>query len=380
MADSRFVSSIRQLLPSAWNRLLGCDQAPLRHEFLEALESGRNLHNPTSWNPRYLIRENPNGSLLGAIPMFEKTNSRGEFIFDWAWADALEATGRAYYPKLVVGVPFTPVPGARLLLAPEAPPSVGEDLIRDSIRFAQQGDYSSLHWLFHRPEDVAKLEATGHLLRQGCHFLWTNAGYVDFEQWLSTLTASRRKKIRRERRKVHEAGVECLWLSGQDLDESRLQVIYDLYASNYHAHGMVPYLAPEFFRQLSQSLPDALRVCLAHRNGQPIACAIFLQDQHQLYGRYWGSFESIDSLHFEVCYYQGIEQAIAHRLEAFHPGVQGEHKLIRGFSPVLHYSSHWFRDADLKSAVEKFLLSERNAIENYREAAEEVLPVRRPEP
>lgn len=376
MSEPRLVSSIRQLPRSEWNRLVGCDRAPLRHEFLQALETGRNQRNPTSWQPRYLIRQGADGLLLGALPLFEKSNSRGEFIFDWTWAEALEATGRSYYPKLVVGVPFTPVPGARVLLAPEAPAEVGEALIGDALAFAKAGDFSSLHWLFHQPEEISPLRAAGHLLREGCHFLWTNQGYSNLEDWLATLTASRRKKIRRERRKVRESGIECAWLNGDEIDGERLKVLYKLYASNYHAHGMVPYLAPDFFRQLSETMPEAFRLCLAQRDGEPVAGAVFLQDQHQLYGRYWGCFESIDCLHFEVCYYQGIEQAIAHRLDAFHPGVQGEHKLIRGFSPVLHYSSHWFRDTDLRQAVERYLLSERDAVENYREAAVEVLPVR----
>lgn len=310
------------------------------------------------------------------MPLFEKTDSRGEFVFDWGWAAALERTGRRYYPKLVAAVPYTPIPGPRMLLAPGAGRPALDALAAAALELASECDASSLHWLFVAPEQLPPLEAAGCLVRTGCHFEWVNSDFADFEHWLAILTASRRKKIRRERRRVAEAGIECRWRSGAELDAADLREVYRLYAANYYAHGMLPYLAPAFFPELARRLPDALQVCFAYRGTDLVAGAVYLEDEHALYGRYWGAFEWLDSLHFEVCYYQGIEHAIARGLRRFHPGVQGEHKLLRGFAPTLHYSAHWLRDRDLRAAVAEFLERERDAVAGYMEGARELLPQR----
>ena len=315
--------------------------------------------------------------LLGAVPLFEKTDSHGEFIFDWTWAAALERSGRPYYPKLVAAIPYTPIPGPRLLLAPDAGADTAHELAEAALAFAAERDTSSLHWLFLAPQDLAPLARQNCLVRTGCHFEWENDGAADFTTWLATLTSARRKNIRRERRRIAEAGIKCEWRRGSNLDARELDLIYRLYAANYYAHGMLPYLTPGFFGELVRRMPEALSVCFAQRGSEIIACAIYLEDEHVLYGRYWGAFEWVDSLHFELCYYQGVEYALTNGLARFHPGVQGEHKLLRGFAPTLHYSAHWLRDDDLHQAVASFLERERTAIADYTAEAAGFLPFRR---
>jgi predicted N-acyltransferase len=300
--------------------------------------------------------------LLGAVPLFEKTDSHGEFIFDWTWAAALERSGRPYYPKLVAAIPYTPIPGPRLLLAPDAGADTAHELAEAALAFAAERDTSSLHWLFLAPQDLAPLARQNCLVRTGCHFEWENDGAADFTTWLATLTSARRKNIRRERRRIAEAGIKCEWRRGSNLDARELDLIYRLYAANYYAHGMLPYLTPGFFGELVRRMPEALSVCFAQRGSEIIACAIYLEDEH---------------VHFELCYYQGVEYALTNGLARFHPGVQGEHKLLRGFAPTLHYSAHWLRDDDLHQAVASFLERERTAIADYTAEAAGFLPFRR---
>jgi len=376
----REYASIRSIPRAAWNAMSGTEAPCLRHEYFRILEDSASVGPGTGWRPRYLALEDESGGLLGAVPLFEKTDSRGEFVFDWNWAAALERTGRSYYPKLVAAVPFTPVPGPRLLLAPGGGEAERGRLVDAALERAQALDASSLHWLFVRPEELPEFESRGCHVRTGCHFEWRNGGMQSFEQWLGTLTASRRKKVRRERRRIAEAGITCEWRRGGDLDAADLALLYRLYAANYYAHGMDPYLTPGFFEALAATMPESLSVCLASRGPDVVAGAIYLEGDDALFGRYWGAFEWVDSLHFEVCYYQGIERAIGLGLERFHPGVQGEHKLLRGFEPTLHHSAHWLRDADLDRAVAEFLERERFAVSDYADLAADYLPFRHPRP
>lgn len=373
---ARVHDSIRAIPAEAWNALTGTRIPFLRHEYFAALETSGSLGPASGWTPCYLTAEDAHGTLLGAVPLFEKSDSRGEFVFDWGWAAALARTGRDYYPKLVAAIPYTPVPGPRLLLVPAAEKDVAQLLTREALAFAVSRGASSLHWLFVPKSELPVLQATNCIVRTGCHFLWSNLGLSDFEAWLQTLTASRRKKIRRERRRIAEADIECRWQEGKDLRAEELNTAYKLYALTYYEHGMMPYLTANFFGELARRLPQALTVCFAYRGEEALACAIYLKDTAALYGRYWGAFEWVHSLHFELCYYQGIEYALAHGLERFHPGVQGEHKLLRGFEPTLHYSAHWLRDDDLRRAVAAFLEREREAIGEYAAEAAEFLPYR----
>ncbi len=373
-------AAIGDIAPAAWDGLNGSEQPFLRHAYLAALESSGSVGAGSGWTPCPVTVESDEGDLLAAIPLYEKHDSNGEFIFDWNWAEVYAARGRDYYPKLVVAVPYTPVPGPRLLIARHTDDTVRETLIAHLIDWADAREVSSLHWLFLPPQELPALEAHDCLVRTGCHFEWHNPGVSNFDDWLATLSSARRKTIRRERRRVHEAGIHCAWLSGAELDANILATVYGLYAANYHAHGMRPYLTPQFFSTLAATLPGALTVCLARRGNETVAGAIFLESGTTLYGRYWGAFEWVNSLHFEVCYYQGIERALSRGYTRFHPGVQGEHKLLRGFEPTLHYSAHWLRDVDFRHAVSGFLARERTAVSAYAEAAGNYLPYRKSAP
>lgn len=377
MPRIRHPDSIGAISEAAWDALNTGGQPFLRHAYLAGLEISGSVGPGTGWLPRPVILEDDAGSLLAAVPLYEKHNSNGEFVFDWDWAEAYAATGRDYYPKWVAAVPYTPVSGPRLLLAPGAGEAVREELVSHLFEQAREHAVSSLHWLFLTPGELPFLETRVCLVRTGCHFEWRNPGAGDFDEWLATLSSSRRKSIRRERRRVREAGIRCEWLTGTELDAETLAVVYDLYVTNYHVHGMRPYLTPRFFPALAEAMPEALAVCLAHRGKEVVAGAIFLESDDALYGRYWGAFEWIDCLHFEVCYYQGIERALARGYARFHPGVQGEHKLLRGFEPTLHYSAHWLRDEDFRRAVGHFLKRERSAVDAYADAAERYLPYRK---
>jgi len=372
--------SITEIAQADWDALIGSEQPFPRHAYLAALEKSGSIGAETGWIPRILTVSHDDGTLAGAVPLFEKHHSNGEFVFDWDWAEAYAASGRNYYPKLVAAIPFTPVSGTRILTTSQSATSVAEALIAYAREQVETDQLSSLHWLFVADEQVPLLKREDYLIRTGCHFEWRNPGVDDFQEWLGTLSSSRRKSIRRERRRVTEAGIRCNWYKGSQLDEQQLHTVYELYAANYYAHGMRPYLTPHFFEIIADELGDAFSVCLASRGAEVIAGALFLSGDNSLYGRYWGAFEWIDCLHFEVCYYQGIEHAIRQGFTSFHPGVQGEHKLLRGFEPRLHYSAHWLRDADFRRAVAKFLERERYAVDAYAEAATTYLPFRKSDP
>ena len=380
MPHIRHPASIGDIAPAAWDALDTGGQPFLRHAYLKALEDSGSVGPGTGWMPCPVTVEDDAGELLATVPLYQKHNSNGEFIFDWDWAEAYAATGRDYYPKWVAAVPYTPISGPRLLLAPHAGGKVRETLLDHLYELARERGVSSLHWLFLEPGELPLLEARDSLVRTGCHFEWRNPGAARFDEWLATLSSSRRKSIRRERRRVREAGIRCEWMTGTELDADTLATVYELYVTNYHVHGMRPYLTPGFFPALAATLPEALAVCLARRGGNIVAAAIFLEGGNALYGRYWGAFEWVDCLHFEVCYYQGIERALARGYNLFHPGVQGEHKLLRGFEPTLHYSAHWLRDDDFRRAVGHFLTRERSAVDAYADAAERYLPYRKPGP
>lgn len=368
--------SVEAVAPDAWNDLSGTTVPCLRHEYFAALEASGAVGDGTGWQPRYLVLESAGRKLLGVIPLFEKRDSRGEFIFDWSWATALEQAGRRYYPKLVAAVPYTPIPGPRLLLAPGAGVDEAGALADAALELAAELDVSSVHWLFANRDEVEMLSGRGHLARTGCHFEWRNPGVPDFDGWLAELTSARRKNIRRERRRIAEAGIDCSWARGGDLDASDVALVHRLYASTYLAHGLQPYLPREFFAELARRMPNEFAVCFARRGSAVVAAALYLEDDRTLYGRYWGAFEWVDSLHFELCYYQGIERALARGLERFHPGVQGEHKLLRGFAPTYHHSAHWLRDEDLRRAVAGYVRQERAAVREYVATAAEYLPFR----
>jgi hypothetical protein len=352
------VDSLAGVDAAEWNRLAG-PQPFVRHEFLSALIDCGCAAARSGWLPQFLLLRR-SGALAGAMPLFAKSHSYGEYVFDWAWADAHERNGVEYYPKLVSAVPFTPVRGRRLLASGERE---RRTLVAAALELARRT--SSLHVLF-PPEDEARLLGeSGMLLRRTVQFHWRNDGYGDFDDFLGRLNHARRKNMRQERRRVREAGVRLSWLEGAQIERHHWEFFNRCYRGTYSAHRSSPYLSLDFFLRIGARLPQHLAMVLAERDGRAIASALFLLDERTLYGRYWGAIEHVPLLHFECCYYQAIEFAIRRRLEVFEGGAQGEHKIYRGLMPVETLSAHWLAHPRLARAVEAFLEREGAGIERY---------------
>ena len=344
--------------PQEWNALAG-NQPFVRHEFLSALLETGCASRRTGWVPRFLLLRR-GGVLAAAMPLFAKSHSYGEYVFDWAWAEAHERHGLDYYPKLLGAVPFTPVSGQRLLARDD---EARRSLVATALDMAK--GVSSLHVLFPTEAEAHLLAEQGMLLRRSVQFHWRNDGYPDFDAFLARMSHARRKNIRQERRRVREAGIEFRWLEGEAIGRSHWEFFNRCYRHTYAAHGSSPYLNLEFFVRLGASLPRHTAMVIAERHGSPIAVSLFLVDEKTLYGRYWGAVEHVPLLHFECCYYQAIEFAIARGLRTFEGGAQGEHKLFRGLLPVETLSAHWLAHPQFAHAVENFLEREGAGIARY---------------
>jgi len=378
MTRVRALESIDEIAAQDWNALDTGGVPFLSHEFLSCLETTGCVGPGTGWTPRHLVLES-DGQVLGAMPLYEKTHSWGEFVFDFSWAQAYSRLGDRYYPKLISATPFTPATGSRLLAHPDAPrESTRAALIAAARDQVEAHGESSLHVQFAPESEAQWLTAQGFLPRIDCQFHWLNRDYQDFEGFLQSFSAEKRKKARRERRRVAEAGIRFEIRCGADLDRSRWRTVYALHALTFHRHGHEPYLSLEFFLKVSERLPGQPIVCLAHHGREIIAAAIFFSGRDTLYGRYWGAQKDYHSLHFETCYHQGIEYAIEHRLSRFEPGTQGEHKLARGFTPTFTYSAHYLRDPRYRTALAHHLREEMSAVREYAAAAQQHLPFRRP--
>jgi predicted N-acyltransferase len=361
-----------------WNALSGTDSPFLRHEFLAALEHTHCVGKRKGWIPTYITLTDAKG-LAAAAPVFAKTHSRGEFVFDWGWADAYHRVGLDYYPKLSVAVPFTPATGSRLLVRPGLDAGkMSAELLSVIESVAAENSLSSAHALFVNEADRAACEAAGWLLRRDCQFHWTNRGYASFDSFLETFTAEKRKKARRERRRVAEAGITYDTRLGADMDSRLLDRVYAFHRDTFLRHGHEPYLTRDFFTEICRTLPNALMVKIANQSGHAIACAIFFQSPDTLYGRYWGAAADQHSLHFETCYHQGVDYCIEHGLKRFEPGTQGEHKVARGFEPTLTWSAHFITDRRFRAAIEDYLEREGPSIDAYAEEIREHTPFRNP--
>jgi uncharacterized protein len=361
---TRLVHQVSDISAAAWNSL-GVDGYPfLRHEFLLALEQRGCLGRSVGWFPSHLVCEDDSGGLLGALPMYLKANSFGEFVFDWSWAEAHEKSGRDYYPKLVVASPFTPATGPRVLVGPAGPrETIANTLIDGALGIAAELRISSVHWLFGTDTE---LDAAPRLLtRKGCQFHWENCAFRDFEDFLERLTSKRRKEIRRERRKVEEAGLAIERIHGHEADDADWRFFHRLYRSTFARHGNFPALRLDFFREIGERLGEKVLLVVASKAGEGVAAAFFLVGSDTLYGRYWGALDEIPALHFELCYYQGIEYCIEKSLRRFEPGAQGEHKVSRGFEPTATWSYHWIADPDLRNAIANFLQRETIEVDRY---------------
>ena len=371
----RVVETLAGVPAASWNRLAAGDPF-IRHEFLSALIDTGCANARSGWRPQILLLERAGAAgyeLAGAMPLFLKSHSYGEYVFDWAWADAYQRHGLAYYPKLLCAVPFTPVTGPRLLAVEKAD--------REALAVAARAmarDVSSLHVLFPTAGEAALLQDQGLLLRRTVQFHWQNADYADFADFLSRMTRHRRKVIRQERRRVQAAGVSFRWLRGAEIEREHWEFFERCYRRTYAAHRSSPYLNLEFFLRLGATLPQHTLLVLAERAGRPVAASLNLVSGDTLWGRYWGATEHIPLLHFECCYYQAIDFAIAHRLRAFEGGAQGEHKLFRGLLPVETLSAHWLAHPAFASAIEDYLARESAGIARYVNELNEHSPFRTP--
>ena len=376
----RVVQSPAELDAVQWNSLLAQQDEPtpfMRHEYLAALHHSGCAQPGTGWAPHFMLMQQGK-QLLGACVIYLKAHSQGEYVFDWAWANAYAQHGLAYYPKALVAVPFTPVPGSRLLARNSAQRAA---LAQALVAWCKTEQLSSLHLLFSSQQDIEACQQAGLMLRHTVQFHWSNTqpGYADFEAFLTTLAQEKRKKIRQERRKVADAGVVFRCMQGQQITTADWEFFYQCYERTYLEHGNAPYLNREFFQHMAMALPEHWLLFVAQRQGRPIASSLIALNPGSsvAYGRYWGALERVDCLHFEACYYQPLQWCIEQGYCRFEGGAQGEHKLARALLPVKASSAHWLAHPAFSDAVANFLEREGNGIGEYLEDLKQRSPLRK---
>ncbi|MGH6625792.1 MAG: GNAT family N-acetyltransferase [Burkholderiaceae bacterium] len=380
----RVLTSPLQVNAQRWNELLAAQAGAspfMRHEYLAALLTSGSACPATGWHLRFVTLWQGE-QLQAACALYLKDHSYGEYVFDWAWANAYEQHGMNYYPKALVASPFTPVPGARLLARDAA---ARRALVQALLTLCRDEELSSLHLLFASDDDVAACADAGLMLRHNVQFHWKNSrpGYASFEDFLGSLSQDKRKKIRQERRKVQQAGVSFRWSQGRNISASDWDFFYRCYERTYYEHGNAPYLNRDFFRRMAGTMAEHWLLFVAERAGRPIATSLIAIDtlsagaigqdsaraeEKVAYGRYWGAIERVDCLHFEACYYQPLRWCIAQGYQRFEGGAQGEHKMARALMPVKTTSAHWLAHPAFADAVERFLAREGQGIDNYMEA------------
>ena len=400
----RAVNDLSSVDPAAWDALDHGASPFLEHGFLRALEITGTIGEGSGWAPVYVLVEEdaqelaePTGSsaatargnpshlpkLVGAVACFCKSHSYGEYIFDWGWARASARANIPYYPKLVIAAPVTPATGPRLLLPREDSPAavhreqIASLLIDGVYALADALEVSSVHWLFTTAPEHQRLREAGFMPRASFQFHWKNTGYDSFDAFLSTLSSRKRKQIRKERRRAQAQIDDLQFVAGSDMSDADVAALDRFYRTTCLRHGGQDYLRPGFFEQLRAHLPHRVQFARVRRDGETVAGALYLQTERALYGRYWGCREEIEFLHFETAYYAGIERCIEQGLELFEAGAQGEHKLLRGFSPAATYSSHWIRHEGLRDAVSRFLAEERAALPDYMKELEQFAPYKK---
>ncbi|HBL28833.1 MAG TPA: GNAT family N-acetyltransferase [Acidobacteria bacterium] len=346
----------------------------LSPEFLTALEDSGSVSAATGWTPQHVLAQGERPFM----PLYVKAHSYGEYVFDWTWADAYHRNGLAYYPKLVTAIPFSPLAGPRLRApAGDLEPGCGATLFDAVKETAKATGASGWHLLFPDAETRARFAGLGLLERQGVQFHWHNRGYRDFDDFLAAFTARKRKMVRRERARIAAQGLRVAMLPGSAIDAGLWDFFYGMYQSTYRKRsGNGGYLTRDFFACIGAALGEQIAMAVAYDGSAPVAAALYLHDADSLYGRYWGSVREYECLHFDLCYYQGIDFAIARGLDRFDAGAQGEHKIARGFAPVATWSLHWIRDRQFARAIADFLERERAHLERYREEASALLPYR----
>jgi predicted N-acyltransferase len=364
--EFQILGSLEDIPAGEWNALVHPDNPFARHEFLIAMERHDAVGPTWGWYPQYLIARD-HGELIGAAPMYLKDNSYGELVFDWAWADAYERSGLAYYPKLVVAIPYTPATGQRLLIRDSARRSeIAHAMIDAATKHARQLGVSSLHWLFTDSFDTDQFrQHSDYLLRLGCQFHWTNPGYTDFDDFLGRLTASKRKKIKQERRRVRDQGIELEVLHGDEINDSQWDIWHRFYTDTFDRKYGYATFSNGFFREIGRTLPRNIVLVLAKHQGEYVAGAFNIRGTETLYGRHWGCSADFHSLHFEACYYQGLEYCIDNGLQRFEPGAQGEHKIARGFLPTKTWSAHWIANERFRDLITQHVEHETKGMAEY---------------
>ncbi len=372
--------SMRNVSAKDWDALLEAQTEPtpfMRHAYLSAMEESGSASAQSGWKLQLVTLRHAMppklGQLAGAAVLYIKPHSYGEYVFDWAWADAYQRHGLNYYPKAVSAVPFTPVPGSRLLADSSQSQSA---LLSAMVELAQNEDWSSLHLLFLSNDDLQVTETAGWLSRHTVQFHWHNAAYEDFDDFLKALNQEKRKKIKQERRKVADAGVIFKAFEGVQIQSADWDFFYQCYAQTYFEHGNAPYLNRDFFQRMQDTMPKNWVLFIAEKNGQRMACSLIGLGNNVAYGRYWGALERVDCLHFEACYYQPIAWCIAKGVERFEGGAQGEHKMARALLPVKANSAHWLAHPGFADAVEKYLEKEGHGVAAYLENLEGRSPLK----
>ncbi len=362
--EIKVLTTITEVSAAEWDACAGADNPTVSHAFLSALEDSGSVTAQTGWQPQHLAVYDPDAKLAAVAPLYLKNHSYGEYVFDWGWADAYERAGGRYYPKFQSSVPFTPVTGPRLLRRPDADPRLADALAGGMMQLCDRTGVSSVHVTFLPEDDWRRFGEHGWLLRTGEQFHWENRGYEDFDGFLGELSSRKRKNIKKERKKVAEHGLQLRILGGDDLTEAHWDAFYHFYHDTSDRKWGQAYLERSFFSLLSERMADRVALVMAYDGELPVAGALNLVGQNAIYGRNWGCLADYRFLHFELCYYQAIEYAIRHGLKRVEAGAQGPHKLQRGYLPVKTYSAHWIRDPGLRDAIEHFLRSERQHIDD----------------
>ena len=375
------IGSLAEISASEWNAITPTDAGPfLSYQFLSALERCGCVGKATGWQAAHLVLKSPDSSrIIGAMPLYLKQHSYGEFVFDWSWAQAYDQHGMRYYPKALCAIPFTPVQGPRLLCADgEDSAYIRTTLLAGLKGVLTQNELSSAHILFPEQSEIDSMVEQGFMLRDSVQFHWQNHDYIDFNQFLAVLTMKRRKNIRRERAIVTAANISFSHIPGVDTSKADWEFFYRCYENTYLEHQSSPYLSEDFFLEIANTMPRNLHLIVASRDGQRIASSLLIVDKPnaKAYGRYWGAIERIDCLHFETAYYQAIDYCIRENIQTFEGGAQGEHKMARGFMPTTIHSAHWIADLQFSKAIKQFLEREHQGIAAYVDELSEHSPLK----
>jgi len=368
------INRIDEIPREDWNGITGLEYPFIRYEFLHALEKSACVSEETGWTPQHCLVYD-NGDLIALMPLYRKIHSHGEYVFDFEWAHAYRQHGLSYYPKWLTAIPFTPCEGERLFVKTGVEKkAVLESILNHINKTAETENISSWHCLYPTSTEIELLKSAELSIREGVQFRWINKGYRDFKDYLDSFNSKKRKTLLRERRFINDQGIVLKQIQGKDITEQQLDVFFQFYQLTYLKHGNPPYLNLEFFKEIAETMPEQLLLILAVKNSTYVGAAFSLVGGDSFYGRYWGCYEEYHSLHFEACYYQGLEYCIKNRLTRFDSGAQGEHKIARGFEPVITYSAHWICDPEFATAIKGFTKREASLMEKYRTNAAELLP------